>query len=468
MMTGIINREYSWLNFNNRVLFEASKPGNPILEKLKFLSISASNLEEFFMIRVAVLKNQIRARISESGSFPGESPAAQIEHIRKEVMEMLGNQYKVLYNNIIPGLKENGIKLLFKTDELLPFKDELEPFFDNELEIALTPLSIGPTLPFVTLVTGRLYLAIGLQPITAAALEISNLSFVEIPANVFGRFYHTLKDNSYIPMENIIRLFIHKLYAGYRITSCHVVKITRDADISLQGEDAPNLLKEIETSIKRMHRRSAVRLEYENGIPESIKSLISTNNRLSEADLYPVDGILHLKDLMNLYGAINAESLKFKPVTPVYPRDFKGKKIFRAAGEHDILLFHPYHSYDPVVELISAAADDPDVIAIKQTLYRTSSESEIIKALIRAAENGKYVTVIDELKARFDEKRNIEWARKLEDAGAHVTYGVSGLKTHAKAMLIIRKEKSGIRRYVHLATGNYNENTARLYSDLSL
>ncbi len=465
----IINREYSWLNFNSRVLFEASRPDNPVLEKIKFLSISDSNLEEFFMIRVAVLKNQIKAKISESSVFPGITPAEQISHINLKVKEMLKIQHDILYGKIVPGLRENGIKLLLDRDELLPLKKELEPFFDNELKVALTPLSIGPTLPFITLVTGRLYLAIGLNPgNTKEVLEKSTLSFLEIPSNVFGRFYNALDGKSFIPLENIIRLFLNKLYTGYEITTCNVVKITRDADISIQGEDAPNLLKEIESKIKRMHRRSAVRLEYESGLPDAIIQVICEKNRLEKKDVYQVDGILNLKDLLHLYNTVDRDNLKFKAITPVYPRDFKNRNIFKAAGDRDIILYHPFHSYDPVVELISAAADDPNVIAIKQTLYRTSSDSEIIRALIRAAENGKYVTVIDELKARFDEKRNIEWARKLEDAGAHVTYGVSGLKTHAKALLIIRKEKSGIRRYIHLATGNYNENTARLYSDFSL
>ncbi len=464
----IINREYSWLNFNERVIFEAARPGNPLLEKLKFLSISASNLEEFFMIRVAVLKNQITAKISETTDYPSIPPSVQIKAIRAHVLDMLKKQFDILYGEIVPSLSENGIKLLLDKDELTALKDELEPYFDNELKISLTPLSIGPTMPFITLVTGRLYLAIGLKPDEKGVLEKSTLSFVEIPTNVFGRFYSGIKSKAFVPIENIIRLFIHKLYNGYEVTSCNVVKITRDADISLQEEDAPNLLKEIETSIKRMHRRSAVRLEYERDIPDSVIQIICEENGLGEEDGYPVDGFIHLKDLMQLYNIINKEDLKFKTVTPVYPSDFKNKNIFKAVRDRDIILFHPYHSYEPVVELISTAADDPAVIAIKQTLYRTSSESEIIKALIRAAENGKYVTVIDELKARFDEKRNIEWARKLEDAGAHVTYGVAGFKTHMKAMLIIRKETRGIERYAHLATGNYNENTARLYSDFSL
>ncbi len=465
----VINREYSWLNFNNRVFYEVKEKDIPLLEKIKFLSITASNLEEFFMVRVAVLKNQIKAKISDTWAPDSESLSVQLHSISLKVRELMKDQHMLLYENILPELNSNGIKLVLSKDELPLYREELEPFFDSELKAALTPLSIGPTLPFITLVTGRLYLAVGLKPKeNTSSLEKSALSFLEIPSNVFGRFYHTSKGRTFIPLENIIRLFINKIYPGYDVESCNVIKITRDADISLQEDDSPDLLKEIETSIKRMHRRSAVRFEYEKGMPGNIVKIISEKNNLLPDDIFPVEGILNHRDLVQIYDRINIESLKFKPVTPLYPNDFKNRNIFSAIREGDIILFHPYHSYSPVVEMLNMAADDPDVIAIKQTLYRTSSSSEIIPALIRAAENGKYVTVIDELKARFDEKRNIEWARKLEEAGAHVTYGVSGLKTHAKALLVIRKEKRGITRYVHLATGNYNENTARLYSDFSL
>ncbi len=465
----LINREYSWLEFNDRVLYEAFEADNPVLERIKFLSITASNLEEFFMVRVAALKNKKRAKINDNESNLSRSPAEQLKTIRLKANEMINKQYALFYQEIIPELNKIGIKLLLKQDEIIPIKNNLLPFFENELKPSLTPLSIGPTQPFITLVTGRLYIAAGLNPLSANPdIEKSRLSFLEIPTNVFGRFYQPENDkNCFIPLENIIRLFANQIYKGYEVTSCHVIKITRDADLSLQEEDAPDLLKEIESSIKRMHRRSAVKLEYEKDTPSFILKTLLEKNIINEEDIYSIDGILNLKDLMLLYEIIDNEKLKYRPVTPVYPRILKNKNIFNVIKNNDVLLFHPYHSYDPVVELICQAADDPEVIAIKQTLYRTSPLSEIIPALIRAAENGKYVTVIDELKARFDEKRNIEWARKLEDAGAHVTYGVAGYKTHAKALLIIRKEKSRLKRYVHLATGNYNEITARLYSDFS-
>ena len=269
-------------------------------------------------------------------------------------------------------------------------------------------------------------------------------------------------------MENIIKLFVSKIFQGYEITSADIIRITRDADFSLQEDDASDLLKEIESTIKRMHRRSVVKIEYEKGISPEILQFIAQKNSVQDEDLYEINGILNLRELMELYDKISREDLKYKPITPIYPSDFKNKDIFKVIDDNDRILFHPYHSYEPVVELLNKAANDPDVLAIKQTLYRTSSDSAIIKALIRAAENGKYVTVIDELKARFDEKRNIEWARKLEDAGAHVTYGVANLKTHAKAMVIIKKESGGLKRYIHLGTGNYNETTANQYTDFSL
>jgi polyphosphate kinase len=343
--------------------------------------------------------------------------------------------------------------------------------FEERIRPLLTPLSVGPTHPFPTLITGRLYLAVGLKSAeNNRFLEKSDLSFVEIPSNVTGRFIRTDKEMNYIPVENVIRYFIGRLFQGYEVTSAHVIRITRDADFSLQEDGASDLLNEIESTIKKMHRRSVIKIEHETDIPAVQLDKISGYLSIGPEDRYAVSGLLNHRDLMSLYEVIEREDMKYEKVNPVYPEAFRNRDIFKVIDDGDRLLFHPYHSYDPVVELLNRAADDPDVLVIKQTLYRTSSDSGIIRALVKAAENGKYVSVIDELRARFDEKRNIEWARKLEEAGAHVIYGVKGLKTHAKALLIVRRdpESGGIRRYVHLGTGNYNETTAMQYTDFSL
>ncbi len=470
--TNMINREFSWLEFNKRVLFEAEEIKNPVLERLKFLSIVSSNLEEFFMIRVAVLRKQKEANISES-SDESMTPAEQLSIIRGRVLELLKRQYDLLYNQILPELRNYGINILVNTDEAELIKELLAPVFDNEMLPMLTPLSVGPAHPFPTLVTGRLYLAVGLRPLeNNFFIEKSDLSFIEIPTNIYGRFMSIDSGDTLIPVENIIKIFINKVFNGYIVTSAHIIRVTRDADLSVQEDGASDLLKEIESTIKRMHRRSVVKIEYESGIPPEILNTIREKNLMESEELYEISGIFNLKDLMELYEKKSSEaktdkSLIFKPITPIYSSEFYKKDIFKVIDESDIILFHPYHSFDPVLDLLNRAAVDPDVMAIKQTLYRTSSNSAIIQALIKAAENGKYVSVIDELKARFDEKRNIEWARRLEDSGAHVTYGVAGLKTHAKALIIVRKEERGIKRYVHLGTGNYNESTAKLYTDFS-
>lgn len=466
-----INRELSWLSFNERVLFEAEEADNPVLEKMKFLSIVSSNFEEFFMIRVAVLKKQLEAKLTDR-TLDAMSPEEQLKAIREKTLQMLDEQYGILIKKIVPELKKNGIRLLLKPEEAVAYRGSLESVFEERIKPLLTPISVGPAHPFPTLVTGRLYLAVGLKSDgTGGLMEKSALSFVEIPVKVTGRFIRVggEEENAFIPVENVIRLFIDRIFHGYEVLSSGIILIIRDADFSLQEDGASDLLSEIESTIKTMHRRSVIKIEYEKGLSPEILKVVVDKNHIGPDDLYEVNGILKLQDLIYLYDSAGREDLKFDQDHPVYPEAFHNKDIFKVIANGDRLLFHPYHSYDPVVELLNRAAEDPDVLAVKQTLYRTSSNSSIIQALVKAAENGKYVTVIDELRARFDEKRNIEWARKLEDSGAHVIYGVKGLKTHAKALLIVKKdpETGSIKRYVHLGTGNYNETTAKLYTDFS-
>lgn len=463
-----INREWSWLEFNKRVLYEACEKNNPLLERMKFLSIVTSNLEEFFMVRVAGLKKQSEADFV-GNSIDMKSPAEQLKGIRKRVQKMLKKQYEILKEELIPKLEEKGIEIITSVEKLETYKDYLSAIFNDELLPVLTPISIGSTHPFPNLITGKLYLAVELSPIEEAYnfIEKANISFIQIPSNIKGRFIKIEDSSKYIPVENIIKLFVERIYNGYTVLSANIIKITRDADFTIAEEDASDLLKEIETTIKKMHTRSVIKLEYEENLAQHILKFLAERNYLNKENLYSIKGLLNLDDLFELYLNIDRADLKYEQSIPIPNYDFEEKDIFKIISKKDYIFFHPYHSYDPVVELINTAADDANVLAIKQLLYRTSSNSQIISALIRAAEKGKHISIVVELKARFDEKRNIEWAKKLEDAGAHVIYGIAGLKTHAKALMIVRKEDNEIKRYIHLATGNYNEITARLYTDFS-
>nr|HPG31264.1 polyphosphate kinase 1 [bacterium] len=465
-----INPQYSWLEFNNRVLAEALEKDNPLLERIKFLSIVSSNLEEFFMVRVAGVKKHKEAGITEGGSPDLIKPDIELKSIRERVKKLIKNQYVLFYKKLNPILKKQGVEILLNYESLIRYKNFLTEVFEREIKPILTPISVGPTHPFPNLVTGRLYLAVGLsvREETDKKIEKSNLSFIEIPTNIQGRFIKIENHNKFVPIENIIKMFVDQIYNGYDIESAHIIKITRDADFTIdEADETSDLLHELETTIKQMHKRSITKFEYEKGIPPRILNTIIDKNNLKRNDIYQINGLLNFNDLMELYKKIDKPELKDSPLLPIFDSNFSGKNIFEDIKRKDFVLFHPYHSYEPVIELINQAADDAGTLAIKQLLYRTSSNSPIIKALIRAAEKGKYVTAVVELTARFDEKRNIEWTKKLQDAGAHVIYGIAGLKTHAKALMIIRKENNEIKKYMHLATGNYNEITAQIYTDLS-
>lgn len=461
------NREWSWLEFNRRVLAEAAEAENPLLERLKFTAIVTSNLEEFFMVRVAALRQQREASFQGS-SADMRTPEEQLEGIRVRVKSLLKDQYQIFHGELLPQLEENGIRLLTGLEQLEPFGELLRTIFRNEIRPVLTPISVGPTHPFPNLVSGRLYLAVQLEPEASLdeRIEKTDLSFIEIPVKMAGRFVR-VDEEVFVPLELVIKLMVPDIYTGYRVIEAGIVRLTRDADFSIEEDAAGDLLKEIETYIKRMHRRSVVKLEYEEGLSRKVVERLMAEGELDQESVYPIPGLLNLQDLFEVYGGLNRPRLKDQPTPPIYPPDFNGQDPFASIDEKDRLLFHPYHAYDPVVEMVTRAAQDSRVLAIKQTLYRTSTDSSIIKALVEAAEAGKYVSVVVELKARFDEERNITWAKTLEDAGVHVIYGLAGLKTHAKALMIVRKEPSGIHRYVHLATGNYNETTARLYTDFS-
>jgi len=461
----MIPRDYSWLQFNHRVLFEATDPFNPLLERLKFLSIVTSNLEEFFMIRVAVLKRQMQ---NPSESWEDEDPRTFLKTILKEVRTMIREEYRI-FGDLVSQLRMHQICLLLDEAEITPYHERLRSLFQDLLFPLLTPLSVSMTHPFPTLQSGKLYMVIELSPPEDHPLsEKPSLSFLEVPTAPFGRFYE-IEPAVFIPVESIVKRFLSLVYPGYTIHHVGVIRITRDADYEHQLDGAMDLISSVEKTIKHSHKREVVKLEVSEGASKRMIKTLCAHLRLAEDFVFTLPHPLNLKDLVGIYQACQRDDLKLKPLVPLLPAPLdRSRDMFSLIAQQDILLFHPYQSYDPVLWLLEAAATDPDVVSIKQTLYRTSSQSEIIRYLTLAAENGKYVSVIDELTARFDEQRNITWARHLQEAGAHVTYGVAHLKTHAKALLIVRKEKDGIRRYVHLATGNYNETTAKLYSDLSL
>ena len=464
-----LNREWSWLEFNNRVLYEACEEDKPLMERLKFASIVTRNLEEFFMVRVAAINKQ--NELETGGSSPdGLPPAEQLMGIMARVRDFYKKLYGEFDKKILPELLQAGVKILTDPADLVKYQDYLKHIFQNRIRKVLTPLSVGPTHPFPRLNSGRLYIAAGLKrgPEIPDSIELTDLSFVEVPASALGRFIKIEDEETYFPLECVIKMFVGELYHGYSVEWVSQIRITRDTDFNVDTDAASDLLMRIEEKIKTMHMRDVVKFEYEKGLPDTrLKELVERFDVVGDS-IFQIDSLFDLGSLMEIYMSSSRNDLKEPQIKPVYPMEFQSRDIFEVIEEKDVLLYHPYQSYDPVVELIEKSAEDPDVLAIKLTLYRTSSRSAILKGLIKAAVNGKYVTILDELKARGDEERNISAARALEDAGAHVIYGIANLKTHTKALMIVRKERNGIRRYCHLATGNYNETTAKLYSDFSL
>ncbi len=454
-----IHRDVSLLAFNKRVLAEAERSNNRILDRLKFIAIVASNTEEFFMVRMAALNKQTERTVHNE---------ALLHDLRIQYKNLVEKQYAICAS-LFDELAQASIRIISDYYTAAEFTEQLESYFLQDILPVLTPISIGPTHPFPHLVSGRIYLAVSLAALPGRKdkIEKTSLSFIEVPSRIFGRFLMP-EENVFVPIEYLIMRFIPAIYSGYTVTGVVPIHVTRDADLRIEEENVTDLMSELETTIKRMHTRNVVRAMYTQTLPDAIKTLLVKKTHLRTDDMYSVPGLLLLQDCMELYATIDRNDLKNKPTKPLYPDACAVKDIFKRIAERSIVLYHPFHSYKPVVDLLDAAADDPFVLAIKQTLYRSNADSGVIKALIRAAENGKHVSVVVELTARFDEQRNIEWAKKLEEAGAHVVYGLAGLKTHAKCLLIIRKEKKGIAKYVHMATGNYNERTAELYGDVSL
>lgn len=459
------NRELSWLDFNARVLEEAFKKENPIMERCKFLSITASNLDEFFMVRVAgVLDNLHRGTKQLDPSGP--SPKMQMKKISEKAHLFAEKQYNCYNHSIIPSLKANGISFV-KADEMTnEQKAFANDYFQRVVFPVLTPMAVDTSRPFPLLANKSLNIAVLL---TNAEKE-EFYALVQVPS-ILPRFIElpTKDKRSFITLERIITIHLSELFELYNIKQSSAFRVTRDFDLDID-EDTEDLIEEIKKSIKKRKRGVPVRLEFSKKCDKSIRKFLVDALEVTDDEIYVQHGPLDLTFLSKFAQINGCEKLCFEPITPVNPpSDFYDcEDIFEAIRQKDRLVHHPYESFDVVVDFVKKSAKDPDVLAIKQTLYRVSGNSPIVEALIKAAENGKQVTVLVELKARFDEENNIQWATKLEKAGCHVIYGLTGLKTHCKICLVVRKDKDSIRRYLHIGTGNYNDITARFYTDIGM
>jgi len=467
-----INRELSWIEFNKRVLHEASNPAHPLLERVKFIAIFSSNLDEFFMIRVSGLEKQVEAG-NDTLSFDGLSPMQQLLEIRQRTIEMLSERSRLFYEELIPQLAEAGIS--FAKYEQLPetYKQALNNFFDEQIFPVLTPLAFDPGHPFPFVSNLSLSLAVQLRGSSDDSLRFAR---VKVPDGL-SRLIRLDKIKGiklpkgkiiYVWLEDLIAGNIQKLFPNVPVISVHPFRVTRDADIEIEEDEAGDLLASISQGLRQRRYGNVVKMDVNPGIPDYIKQVLMENLEIEERKVYEIPGILGLSSLMEMM-SIERPDLKDVPFVPRNPfLAQEDENMFELLKHRDMLLHHPYDSFQPVIDFINCAAQDPDVLAIKQTLYRVGSKSPIVQALIEAAERGKQVAVLVELKARFDEENNIVWARALEKAGAHVVYGLLGLKTHAKMLLVVRREADGLRRYVHLSTGNYNAATAKIYTDYSL
>lgn len=461
------NRELSWIEFNSRVLEEAADKRNPLLERIKFTSIFSTNLDEFFMIRVSGLKRQVKSGINEVSS-DGYTAKDQRDEIYHLLCPLVKEQYRIFNEELVPGLAENDIHF-FKYDELKEKeREKLEKYFDDEVFPVLTPIALDNVHPFPNLVNRTIALAIKL---TDPDIENSEekISVLQVPMN-FPRFHQINKDSgfNYVLLEDIIKANAYKLFPGMKIKESYAFRITRNADLELEEEEADDLLTLIAEEVKKRRLGIIVRFEVEDDIPDDIFNHLVNDLSLVKNEIYKLDGPLNLGDLMHLYDT-DKRNLKYEGYAPRITSSFRDEEnFFKAIRKRDVFIHHPFYSFSSVSEYIAQAAEDPNVFAIKLTLYRTSGDSPIIKSLIDAAENGKQVTAIVELKARFDEENNIIWARALENAGVHVVYGIAGLKTHCKMALVVRREDKAMKRYLHLSTGNYNPITAKIYTDFGL
>jgi polyphosphate kinase len=460
------NRELSWLEFNQRVLEEAQDPTNPLLERVKFLCIVSSNLDEFFEIRVAGLRQQRDSKVSTAGP-DGMGANEQLVAISQRVRGMVDDQYRLWNQQLMPGLEKQHIFFLSYDELSNEEKAYYTDYFEKSVYPVLTPLAVDPVHPFPQLLNKSLNVAVELE-----GRDLStNLAVVQVPRILPRLLPYNAAERGiyrYIFIGNLIQAHVGSLFHGMKVKGAYQFRVTRNSDLYLDEEEAENMLKTIEIELRKRNRGAAVRLEVQKECPGHVSDQLLQTFGLDRDDLYAVDGPINFSRLMPVVAGVDRPDLKYKPFVPLVVTGTDGDDIFTQVRRKPILLHHPYDSFQTVLDFIEQAAEDPNVLAIKQTLYRTSGDSPIIASLAQAGESGKQVTVVIELKARFDEAANIKWAHTLQEAGVHVVYGIVGLKTHAKLALVVRKEEDGIRRYLHLGTGNYHPSTARLYTDLSL
>ncbi len=460
-----INRELSWIEFNRRVLEESKDDRHPLLERVKFLAIFDSNLDEFFMIRVSGLKDQIAAGVTNTPP-DGMSPVQQLEQIRARVLPLILEQRRYWHEEIVPALRAADIHILDYSQLQAGDCDVLHEYFKNEIFPVLTPLAVDPGRPFPHISNLSLNLAVTVR----SPRGEKRFARVKVPTSL-PRLVPLEAGRRFVWLEDVIAGNLGTLFPGFDVIEAYAFRITRDTDMEIQEDEASDLLETIEQSLRQRHFGPAVRLEVDAGMPEHLIRPLVENLEVAAEDVYPLQRPLGMSSLMALM-EINRPDLKDTPFVPAVPPQLRDLKtagdIFAAIRRQDILLHHPYDSFGPVLDFIRAAAIDPDVLAIKQTLYRVGSNAPVVRALLDAQRNEKQVAVLVELKARFDEESNINWARALEAEGVHVVYGLVGLKTHAKVTLVVRKEGGGLRRYLHLSTGNYNAVTAGIYTDIGL
>ena len=468
-----INRELSLLEFQKRVLQEAQDPGNPLLERVKFLSIVSSNLDEFFMVRVAGLQEQAASGAQEA-SVDGLPAAIQLQLIREEVRRLVEEIHDHLRNELLPALEREGIRVLDISSLSPKERSALDSYFLQEVFPVLTPLAFDPGRPFPHISSGSLNLAV----VVGDNQGIENFARLKVPDSLprlvpvssgpqQGKTSKSARsEKAFVWLEQLIAVNLHLLFPGLEIVESYPFRVTRDAEVAIQELESDDLLESVEEAMRQRRFTSVVRLQVEASMSEKILEILASNLPIDKQDVFRINGPIGLARLMELY-SLDRPELKDKPLVPSIPPSLAadGEDMFSVIRREDLLLHHPYESFQPVVEFLQQAASDANVLAIKVTLYRVGRNSPIVAALLEAIEQGKQVSVLVELKARFDEESNIEWARTLEDAGVHVVYGLVGLKVHSKIALVVRREGDKIRRYVHLGTGNYNPTTARLYTD---
>lgn len=466
-----INRELSQLEFNKRVFQQAQDHQIPLLERLKFLCILSTNLDEFFEIRVAGLKQRVEVSAVPAGP-DNMTPAEVLQQITETTREIVAEQYQLLNFELIPELRQEGIHFVRRDEWSEPQREWLENHFESEIVPVLSPTTLDPTRPIPRILNKSLNFIVSLhgrdafgrksrRAIVQAPRSLPRL--IQLPAEICAD-----KNLSFVFLSSVIHAFVDRLFAGIEITGCYQFRVTRNSDLYVDNEEVDDLMRALEGELFESRYGDEVRLEIAHDCPEELAEYLLEHFNLTRDDLYPVPGPVNLNRLLAVYDLVDRSDLKFPPFNPSVPKEFVNANPFQAIAKRNILLHHPFESFGPVMDFVYRAANDPDVLAIKQTLYRTTPDSPIVESLVSAAKAGKEVTVMIELRARFDEAANIELASKLQEAGAHVVYGITGFKTHAKMILVARREQGRIRRYVHLGTGNYHPKTARAYTDYGL